>query len=258
MSVMDGLKHAIWIQTRPPLSRFKDELGDCVICGATTRFLYNPWVIGPDVARDLPSAIADGYRRRESMWCSHCHASQRERGLTSALLCYYGGGAPSLGAALPVMAGLDIAEINRFNAAHQFLAMLPGIRYVEYPDEDIHNLSFAGESFDLVIRSDTLEHVADPARGLLETLRVLRPGGRHIITVPIRPDLAKSHPRTGLADVHHGRPPGLLRHFRRPTADMLVRTDFGRDFMSQVEACGFEVEFHGEGVDVVFVARRPL
>lgn len=257
-ATVNKIKDAIWFRTRPPLSRLSDDRGYCVVCGHTSRFLYNPWVIDSVIAAETPRDVADGYRRRESLWCSHCHASQRERGLTSALVTYYGRGASSLALALPAMRELHIAEINRFNAAHHLLAELPGIRYVEYPEEDIHDLSFGDASFDVVITSDTLEHVADPQRALQETFRVLRPGGRHIFTVPLRPDLAHSRSRSGLRQIHHGRPPGPWRHLRKPMPDMLVRTDFGRDFTNTIEAVGFDVEVHGQGVDIVFVGHRPV
>ena len=41
------------------------------------------------------------------------------------------------------------------------------------------------QRFDLVLTSETLEHVPDPRLALRETLRVLRPGGRHVFTVPL-------------------------------------------------------------------------
>jgi SAM-dependent methyltransferase len=40
------------------------------------------------------------------------------------------------------------------------------------------------DSFDVVLATETLEHVADPAVFLAETQRCLRPGGRLILTVP--------------------------------------------------------------------------
>ena len=49
---------------------------------------------------------------------------------------------------------------------------------------DLCELPFAEGDFDLVIATDVLEHVEDEARAVGELRRVLRPGGRLIVTVP--------------------------------------------------------------------------
>ena len=49
---------------------------------------------------------------------------------------------------------------------------------------DICALPFPDDSFDLVLATDVIEHVDDDARALREVLRVLRPGGKALITVP--------------------------------------------------------------------------
>lgn len=49
---------------------------------------------------------------------------------------------------------------------------------------DLCHLPFAGESFDVVLATDVLEHVHDEARAVAELSRVLRPGGLLLVTVP--------------------------------------------------------------------------
>mgnify|MGYP001370262344 CR=1 FL=1 len=49
---------------------------------------------------------------------------------------------------------------------------------------DLHDLPVADGSFDAVVCTEVLEHVAEPARVLDELARVLRPGGTVLITVP--------------------------------------------------------------------------
>ena len=65
---------------------------------------------------------------------------------------------------------LAIAEINSIGRMHPFLADHPRLSYSEYPEEDLMNLSYPDASFDLVLTSDTLEHVPDPVS------RCARPG----------------------------------------------------------------------------------
>lgn len=46
------------------------------------------------------------------------------------------------------------------------------------------NLPFSDNVFDAVIMSELLEHVSDPGRVLSEAARVLKPGGKALITTP--------------------------------------------------------------------------
>jgi len=53
----------------------------------------------------------------------------------------------------------------------------------------ILELPYAGDSFDLVLATDVIEHVDDDQTALGEVWRVLRPGGAALITVPAFPSL---------------------------------------------------------------------
>jgi SAM-dependent methyltransferase len=55
---------------------------------------------------------------------------------------------------------------------------------VTWQREDIQNLSFANRSFDTIISCETIEHVHNPRKSLEEIYRVLKPGGRFILTCP--------------------------------------------------------------------------
>lgn len=81
--------------------------------------------------------------------------------------------------------GLALLEINEAGSLTSLLAELPRHRLVRYPDYNMMALPFESGSFDLVVHSDTLEHVPDPAQGLRECRRLLRPGGACIFTVPV-------------------------------------------------------------------------
>ena len=84
-------------------------------------------------------------------------------------------------------------------------------------------LPFANASFDLVIAWDVVEHVQDPARLLAELARVLRPGGRVLLTVINR---------FAFRDPHYHLP--LLNWLPRPLAEAIIeqrgRSKRGADF----------------------------
>jgi ubiquinone/menaquinone biosynthesis C-methylase UbiE len=93
------------------------------------------------------------------------------------------------------------------------------------------NLEIESESFDLVIHSDTLEHVSNPERALSECRRVLRSSGKCIFTVPIIVD-RMTRSRAGLEPSYHGQS-GV------PANDQIVYTEFGADSWQTVLKAGF-------------------
>ncbi|MFO0908602.1 MAG: class I SAM-dependent methyltransferase [Isosphaeraceae bacterium] len=64
--------------------------------------------------------------------------------------------------------------------------------------ESLEALTYAAGSFDLILTSETLEHVPDLARALCELRRVLVPGGRHVFTIPVLPNVARTFARATL------------------------------------------------------------
>jgi SAM-dependent methyltransferase len=82
---------------------------------------------------------------------------------------------------------------------------------------DLRALPLADAGLDLVTSLDTLEHIEDDARAMAEILRVLRPGGQALVTVPAHPALFSGHDRA----LHH------VRRYRfEELRDKLVRAGF--------------------------------
>jgi SAM-dependent methyltransferase len=246
----------LWLllHLRPPGDRRHDVRGRCAVCGAEGRQVRNGWVLPRDLRRRYGAALAD----RESLFCERCGCSLRVRRIAEVLCGLYGADVVTLRDLVreDAFRALRIAEINSIGRMHPYLAEAPGLVHVEYPEEDVQALSWDDASFDLVLTSETLEHVPDPLLALRETLRVLRPGGRHVFTVPIDPSLAVTRSREDLPAEHHGRGGGPFGLVTR-RADMLVHTDFGQDVADVVRAEGFDVEIDGAGLDRVVVATRP-
>jgi len=59
-----------------------------------------------------------------------------------------------------------------------------GITNVQWRCADIQNIPFDTSSFDVVISCETIEHVPNPAKAVQELSRVLKPGGKLILTTP--------------------------------------------------------------------------
>jgi SAM-dependent methyltransferase len=111
-----------------------------------------------------------------------------------------------------------------------------------YWNQDVQSLTFPSESFDLVISSETMEHVRRPWQGFAEVCRVLKPGGHYVFTIPFRED-RQTRSRVETVDdqdvftmekIYHRDP------YRRE--DGLVYTDFGADFPERLRPIGFDVK----------------
>lgn len=126
---------------------------------------------------------------------------------------------------------LKVLEINEAGGLSTVLKGLSNHRMIVYPDYDMTNLSSLSEDFDLVIHSDTLEHVPNPERALAECRRILRADGKCIFTVPVIVD-RMTRSRAGLPRCYHGQS-GIAAD------DQLVQTEFGADVWQFSLKAGF-------------------
>ena len=262
----------------------RGEVGRCSACGRLAVLIYRRRVIPAELVRrwGLTERVARAVARKESAECSRCGAKLRGRRLAAVLLDLYPGGAgerPARSVAEwsrgPAAARLRVAEINRVEGLHDALAALPRFAPSDYIDgvapgtatggvrhEDLSRLTYPDASFDLVITSETLEHVPDLNRALAEIRRVLVPGGVHLFTVPLVPGHPATFARARLAGN------GTLVHLAEPIAHpggdrgWPVFTEFGLDFPDLVRRAGFEVEVRcgpltEDDVAQVYVTRKP-
>lgn len=204
----------------------------CLCCGSSTGIVERPvlwpalidqWQLAPHEA-----AYID---RQQGFHCTKCGCNLRSMALANAIMScfrFVGSFAEFVGSETPRR--LQVLEVNEAGGLTPFLQTLPLHRLVRYPECDMMHLPMADESFDLVVHSDTLEHVPQPVIGLAECRRVLRPGGFCAFTVPIVVDrLTKS--RVGLPPSYHGSPAN--------PADCLVHTEYGADAWKHVVEAGF-------------------
>lgn len=82
--------------------------------------------------------------------------------------------------------GLDVGgKPDPLLLYQEFFPAMTGVRTWDWEDGDAQFLASLGdESLDFIHSSHCLEHLVDPQEGLKNWLRVLRPGGHIIVTLP--------------------------------------------------------------------------
>lgn len=233
--------------------------GRCGVCGH----------VGEYVAQD-------GGPTRENLACTTCSAPLRYRLQAAAIGATYGHPDATLAELVTDdhFRTLTIFEPGIIGPFRRLLRTVPGyLNSYFWPDvepgamrdgvpcEDLRALTFAHESVDLVITSDIFEHVRGPMAAFAEVYRVLRPGGRHVFTVPIRWPLSS----VTIDRVDYSGPDDKLlmpaEYHGSPTSprSCLVYTDFGMDLPERLAALGYDtVTHHGFRHAVTFVSRKPV
>jgi SAM-dependent methyltransferase len=126
--------------------------------------------------------------------------------------------------------------------------------------QDITKLGFPDQHFDLIVSSEVLEHVPDLGAAFAEMRRVLKPGGRHIFTVPPAQETKQ------LATVIEGQIKQIVHppeYHGDPLGDgkgILAFWHLGPDFPEKVDTAGLSVKvvMGPEGNDrrIVWCAER--
>lgn len=215
--------------------------GLCACCGLHSRFESNH------------------YSFREGYACSHCGASTRYRAQADAIVrCFGRTGADSL-KQLVLESTFQECRIYEPGVAGPFRKHFRGLaKYQQsffWPDvapgnerdgvrcENLEQLTFNDECFELVISSDIFEHVRKPMLAFEEIHRVLCRGGAHVFTIPVEHPMQNHTVQrvdvSGNEDVHL-----LTEHYHGDGAGgrSLVYNDFGADLINQLNAMGFLCE----------------
>jgi SAM-dependent methyltransferase len=204
----------------------------CPCCGGS-QFVQNS-IMWQELAQEWKICPFEyGYiDRQQGLTCTACGSNLRSAALAAALTRHYRfAGTLKEFTANAAFRHIKILEINEAGGCGQFLYEHPGHTRLEYPQSRMESLSIPDSSMDIVLHSDTLEHVTDPVLGLRECRRVLIDGGACLFTVPILVD-RPSRSRAGMPPSYHGRE-GENR------GDYLVHTEFGHDVWKYVIAAGF-------------------
>jgi SAM-dependent methyltransferase len=187
--------------------------------------LIEQWNLSPDEVNYI--------NLQQGFCCTNCKNNLRAMTLAAAMTNAFGFGGTfqSFCRRHPGIRQLSVIEINPAGNLSPFLRVLTKYALHAFPELDMQRMSFADASIDLIIHSDTLEHVPDSKSALEESRRVLKPGGHLFYTVPIVIGRL-TRTRRGLPPSYHGKP-GVKRE------DCIVQTEYGADFWCELFEAGF-------------------
>jgi SAM-dependent methyltransferase len=225
--------------------RYKGWSGYCPICERRVRFIVlGPWY-------------------RDQLLCDRCFSIPRERALISVVQSLYPRwrelaiheSSPRRSASSLKLARESVGYI----ASHYVPGAEPGSAWNGFVVQDLEKQTFADEAFGMVITQDVFEHLFDPGRAIREIVRTLRPGGAHIMTVPIVRKSEPSRCRASLDDgevVHHLEPEW---HGNPLGGGSLVTIDWGydiADYLAVHSGCAtsiHSIEDRGRGICAEYI-----
>ncbi|MFH1279966.1 MAG: methyltransferase domain-containing protein [Candidatus Eisenbacteria bacterium] len=229
--------------------------GSCPVCGGTS-FRFEP-VLWKELVESwgLSAEEADYVDRQQGLCCESCRCNLRSMTLASAIMdaLNFSEGTFDRFCADSIPGDtLRFLEINEAGHLTPYLRLLKKYTFLSFPETDMQNMEeLPDRSFDVVIHSDTLEHVPRTDLALRECRRVLQPGGLLAYTVPVITGRLGRR-RDGLSPSYHGVP-------GHESEEMRVVTEYGADFWCEALAAGFRSVGIGALVfpdSVAVVARR--
>ena len=206
----------------------------CICCGSRSYFdSFEP---------------IDSLCKRNSFICKKCGSISRNRHVAKVILELYPIDSAlkslrhfSLKTTITILntcASLSIHDSLNSAKNYQVSEFIDGVKPGEVHQgvtcQDLNNLTYDDNSFDLIITEDVMEHVSDPRKAFKEIGRVLKPNGYHVATIPVFWDQPRSLTRAVFLDgtlrhlmppIHHGDP-------YRPEGS-LVFIDFGADIVDE-------------------------
>jgi glycosyltransferase involved in cell wall biosynthesis len=253
----------------------------CHCCGCYSLFFWDNSYA--DLLRRIVPAwdMGEGYVRqmvrRENEFCAQCGSVFRVRAQAKSVLKVFGQQKLSSFIAFlsnsPSFCVYEAARyrsfrneklkklknyvVSEFHPGHPFGETVNGVR-----NESLERLTFADESFNLVITSEVLEHVSDLSKSLSEIHRVLRPGGYHVFTIPVNYAMSETRQRALVGhngEISHLLPPAI--HGDDIRDGVLAFRDFGVDVEQIIRDSGFRCReekycLNGEHITSVYMSQR--
>jgi hypothetical protein len=139
----------------------------CPVCGGD-RFTTEP-VLWPELIEQwgLSADEAAYINLQQGFCCTACKNNLRTMTLAAAVTGAFGfaGSLKDFCRNDPDIRRLNVVEINPAKNLSAFLQVLPKHALHSFPQLDMQRMTFADSSIDIIIHSDTLEHVAGRLKG---------------------------------------------------------------------------------------------
>lgn len=210
------------------------EALSCFVCGGKQFSLRE--VLWEELISEWELSTEEtGYmNRQQGLACARCASNLRSIVLAKAILDYCGssGTLYEFVTSNELSRTLRLVELNPAGNLTFLLSRMPGHQLCSYPEYDLMDLALDDNFLDLIVHSDTIEHIPDPLQGLRECWRVLKPGGACCFTAPtVVGRMTRS--RDGMKPSYHGKP-------GEGGDDLMVHTEFGADIWTYILRAGFQ------------------
>lgn len=245
---------------QPCLSEFTDVKSQNLTKPSQENFKYNDVC---SLCSTEQTFVKNNRSFREGYECYKCKASLRYREQAAAILEVFGNGNYNSFAQLcqnvdfknlsiyePGVIGpfrKYFANFSNYVNSYFWSDVTPGSSRDGFQCQNLENLTYQSDHFDLIITSDILEHVRHPWDAFKEIWRVLKPGGYHIFTIPVQlPMIEKSFYRvdtSGDKDIHLVEP----KYHSAPNPkgerlQSLLYVDFGQDILEKLKKMGYQTK----------------
>lgn len=203
---------------------------ECIICGGNefdflevlSKELINDWKLSANEVKYI--------NFQQGFHCKNCKINLRSMTLSKQFMNHFS----FEGTFNLFTENFDkkVLEINQAGGLSPYMKKIKNHILKEYPDIDIENINYSSESFDVIIHSDTLEHIPNTIRALQECKRVLKRGGVMFFTIPIIHNRLTMK-RFGMPKSYHG-------DYEDMHDDLVVFTEYGSDFYMEIIQAGFK------------------
>jgi SAM-dependent methyltransferase len=130
-------------------------------------------------------------------------------------------------------------RFNDLTTSEYFDSITPGLMHKGVLCQDVHQLTFADETFDVITSTEVFEHVADDQKGFREVCRTIKPGGIFVFTVPLtmKPVTVERAKEEDGRIVHIEEPTYGGDHLRKE--GILDFRNYGMDIVERLTTAGF-------------------